>query len=311
VKYANPRNPIVSVTINNVSIGNTLVELGAAINIMTINIVELLQLSQFLFPTPKVLELVDRTTIKPVGVLDDILVTLASWEYPISFMIIHSKDPTKGHPIILGRPWLATNNAFIGCHGGDMFISNGISSQKLTLFPPTKLVTEELWWLKCPYHENDEEEYLFFVDEFHVLQEPTEDDILSQFLSVTENVEFPQTYFQYDQIFEEEFQERSESFLLFSPTMVFTIDEHPGSYTIPVELSPGKCLYINSKLILSQQEQLTNILKEQSGAFAWEYTDMRGMHPDTCIHHIYIQPEITPIRQPQRHMNPILKYFVK
>jgi hypothetical protein len=128
VKYANPGNPIVSVTINNVSIGNTLVDLGAAINIMTSNTVELLQLNQFLHPTPTVLELADITTIKPAGILDDILVTLASWEYPLDFMIIHSKDPTKGHPIILGRPWLATANAFIGCCGGDMFISNGISS---------------------------------------------------------------------------------------------------------------------------------------------------------------------------------------
>jgi hypothetical protein len=173
------------VTINNVSIGNNLVDLGAAINIMTNNIVELLQLNQFLRPTPTVLELADRTTIKPAGVLDDILVTLASWEYPVDFMIIHSKDPTKGHPIILGRPWLATTNAFIGCRGGDMFISNGISSQKLTLFPPARPVTEELCWLKCPYFENEDEEPLFSVDEIHALQEPTKDDILSQFLSVT------------------------------------------------------------------------------------------------------------------------------
>jgi hypothetical protein len=104
VKYANHGRPIVSFTINNVSIGNNLVDLGATINIMTINTVELLQLSQFLHPSPTVLELADRTTIKPPGVLNDILVTLASWEYPIDFMIIHSKDPTKGHPIILGRP---------------------------------------------------------------------------------------------------------------------------------------------------------------------------------------------------------------
>jgi hypothetical protein len=122
VKYANPGNPIVSVTINNVSIGNTLVYIGASINIMTINTVERLQLSQLLCPTPTVLELADRTTIKPVGVLDDILVTLASWEYLVDFMIIHSKDPMKGHPIILGRPWLAATNAFIVCCGGDMFI---------------------------------------------------------------------------------------------------------------------------------------------------------------------------------------------
>jgi hypothetical protein len=88
VKYANPGNPIVSVTINNVSIGNTLVNLCAAINIMTINTFELLQLSQFLHPTPTVLELADRTTIKPVGFFDDILVTLALWEYLVDLMII-------------------------------------------------------------------------------------------------------------------------------------------------------------------------------------------------------------------------------
>jgi hypothetical protein len=52
------------VTINDVSIGNTLVDLGVAINIMTNNIVEMLQLDQFLRPTPTVLELADRTTIK-------------------------------------------------------------------------------------------------------------------------------------------------------------------------------------------------------------------------------------------------------
>ena len=79
-----------------------------------------------------------------------------------------------------------------------MFISNGISSQKLTLFPPARPVTEELCWLKFPYFENEDEEPLFSVDEIHALQEPTEDDILNQFLSVTENVEFPQTYLQYD-----------------------------------------------------------------------------------------------------------------
>jgi hypothetical protein len=121
--------------------------------------------------------------------------------------------------------------------------------------------------LKCPYFENEDEESLFSVDEIHALQEPTEDDILSHFLSMTKNVEFPQTYLQYDQIFREDFQERSDLFSSFSPALVFTISEHSEPHTIPVELSPGRCLYINSELSLRQQEQLTKVLKEQSGAF--------------------------------------------
>jgi hypothetical protein len=73
------------------------------------------------------LELVDKTKVIPEGILDDIIVILASWEYLVEFRVIHSKDPTKGHPIILGRPWLATSNAFIGCREGEMTISNGLS----------------------------------------------------------------------------------------------------------------------------------------------------------------------------------------
>jgi hypothetical protein len=83
------------------------------------------------------------------------------------------------------------------------------------------------------------------------------------------------------------------------------------SYTMPYEISPGKFLHINSGLDTDQQKQLVDILKEQTGAFSWEYTDMKGIHPDTCIHHIYTQGEVTPVRQPQRRMNPTLKDIVK
>ena len=93
--------------------------------------------------------------------------------------------------------------------------------------------------------------------------------------------------------------------------MIFTIDEHSEPYAMPVGISLNKTLYINSGLSIDQQEKLIKVLKEKSRAFAWEYTDMKGIHPDTCVHHIYIDADIPPVRQPQRRMNPILKDFVK
>ena len=66
-------------------------------------------------------------------------------------MVVESKDPSKGHPIILGRPWLATANSFIGCRDGETTILNGLSTQRLILYPPTQLVTINLWWLDCPF----------------------------------------------------------------------------------------------------------------------------------------------------------------
>ena len=77
---------------------------------MTTAVLEVLQLGQFLRPTPSILKLEDCIMVKPTGVLDDNVVSVASCKYPVNFMVIKSKDPSKGHPIILGRPWLATAN---------------------------------------------------------------------------------------------------------------------------------------------------------------------------------------------------------
>ena len=52
------------------------------------------------------------------------------------------KSNLGGHPLILGRPWLATADAFISCRSGDMYISDGNSTKKFNLYPPTKAITE-------------------------------------------------------------------------------------------------------------------------------------------------------------------------
>ena len=53
-------------------------------------------------PTPTVLELADRSKIKAKGVLDDVIVSLDSWEYPIDFIMLQPKIFVGGHPLILG-----------------------------------------------------------------------------------------------------------------------------------------------------------------------------------------------------------------
>jgi hypothetical protein len=140
------------------------------------------------------LELADKTRVILEGILDDIMVTLASWEYPVYFLVIHSKDPTKGHPVILGRPWLATTNAFIGCREGEMTISSGLSIHKLTIYPPSQPIMENLWWLECPYENEDWEEPVLPSDHAWALQEHTTKNVLNQFIFAITCVDFPQSF---------------------------------------------------------------------------------------------------------------------
>ena len=65
------------------------------INMMPMSTLHVLQLNNMLRPTPTVLELANKSTVKPVGVLDDIIVTVASWEYPMEFFVLQDKDPIK------------------------------------------------------------------------------------------------------------------------------------------------------------------------------------------------------------------------
>jgi len=85
-----------------------------------------------------VLELTDRSTVKPVGKFEDITISVDSWHYPVDFLVLQTQSPTGGHPLILGRPWLATANAYIGCRSGHMIISNGQNTKNLVLYPPTE-----------------------------------------------------------------------------------------------------------------------------------------------------------------------------
>ena len=73
VEYDDPGNPTVTVQIGSTQIPNILVYLGTTINFMTIETVRKLGLTN-LRPTPTILELADRSTIKPEGILDDLII---------------------------------------------------------------------------------------------------------------------------------------------------------------------------------------------------------------------------------------------
>jgi len=103
-------------------------------------------MEQLKFPnllyTPTLLQLANRSVIKQDGVLGDILLSLDSWEYPIDFMILTPKWNLGGHPLILGRPWLAIADAFISCRSSDIYIFYGNSTKKFTLYPPARTIIE-------------------------------------------------------------------------------------------------------------------------------------------------------------------------
>jgi len=140
-KYVDRGNPIVTVFINKTPITNTLIKFCAAINVMTLETLNQMRLHNIL-PTPIVFELTDRSKHRPEGILEDVIVTLDSWEYLVDFYSIQPKTNLGGNPLILERPWLAILDAFIGCRSSNMTITHDNKTKQITLYPPTRLATE-------------------------------------------------------------------------------------------------------------------------------------------------------------------------
>jgi len=90
VKYGDPGHPTVTVQVGKTFVSRVLVDLGAAINIMTLETAQLLQLKNVIRETPTILELDDRSTIKPEGVIEDLIISVESWNYPADFVVLQT-----------------------------------------------------------------------------------------------------------------------------------------------------------------------------------------------------------------------------
>jgi hypothetical protein len=130
------------------------------------------------------LELADRSVVKPINTLQDIEILVDSWEYPADFLIINPRSRLDGHPLILGRPWLTTTYAYIRCHTGNMKISRGSATKNLILYPPAKLSPPIIHQQFPPprYVEKNLRSSLTLEESLR-LKNQLEDDVISSFIN--------------------------------------------------------------------------------------------------------------------------------
>ena len=47
-----------------------------------------------------------------------------------------------------------------------------------------------------------------------------------------------------------------------------------------IEIAPGKTLEINIYLFVDQEQQLMQVFSKHNATFAWDYIEIKGIHPD-------------------------------
>ena len=140
VKYKDPGCPTISVNIGGFSVEKALLDLGASVNLLPYSMYKQLGLEE-LKPTSITLSLADRSIKIPKGTIEDVLIQVDKFYYPVDFFVLDIEPDAVGAnhvPIILGRPFLATSNAIINYRNGVMQLTFGNMTLELNIFHLSK-----------------------------------------------------------------------------------------------------------------------------------------------------------------------------
>ncbi|KAK1668899.1 hypothetical protein QYE76_057058 [Lolium multiflorum] len=253
-----------------------------------------------------VIQLANRETISPIGIVRDVEVLCGKIKYPADFLVLGSAA-SDYCPIIFGRPFLNTCGAIIDCK----------KEKILTKFAGESYEFNFSKFTKTPYKADLPSNDFKMEQCASIVLVPN--NPLQQHLEDSES-----------EIFRKERDELEEIFLrqpiLKHDLPVEDLGTTPPPKEDPVfDLKPlpddlkyahidDKKIYpviISSKLTEFEEERLLQILKKHRGAIGYTLDDLKGISPSICQHAINMEDDAKPVVEPQRRLIPKMKEVVR
>ncbi|KAK8659610.1 hypothetical protein V6N13_029809 [Hibiscus sabdariffa] len=316
IKKKDPGSFIIPCSIGNNFMGNALCDLGSSVNLMPKAVFKKLGIG-IERPTTVILQLADRSHVRPEGKVEDVIVKVGKFVFPVDFLILDCEVDDKA-PIILGRPFLATGRILIDCEKGDFTMRVADQTMTINVFDTLQYMGDQG---DC-YHLREE----------HTTASEEESDMIccSKFIQIKdfENLkkgddgELEATTSDSHQV---------SSFTIrpgmrFEPLdfSEFTAPkpslEHAPSLELKslpphlkyVYLGSNETLHviISSKLLPDQECSLINLLSQYKKAIGWTMADLKGISPTICMHKIMLEECHSNSVEPQRRLNPAMKKVV-
>ncbi|XP_073153053.1 uncharacterized protein [Henckelia pumila] len=120
LKQKDPGSFSIPCVINDIQFHKALCDLGASINLMSYSAFKKLSLGE---PksTRMSLQLADRSIKYPRGIIEDMLVKVDKFIFPVDFVVLDMEEDLD-MPLILGRPFLATGKTLIDVQKGELML---------------------------------------------------------------------------------------------------------------------------------------------------------------------------------------------
>jgi hypothetical protein len=272
LKYKDLGCPTISCFIGEHKIERALLDLGASVNLLPYSVFQSLNVGE-LKPTSVTLLLADRSVKVPRGIVEDVLVQVDKFIYPVDFIVLDTQpvEACNSIPVILGRPFLATSNALINCRNGLMKLSFGNMTLEMNIFNICKQ----------PRDNTDLQEVDFIEKLVH-----------DQFETISNEIEFNESE-NLQMIY---FQEESKA-----SNWRPQIEELPSQSieSIPSSVQPPKPdlkplpFYLKYSF-LGENDTFPVMHKN---ALGWTIADIKGISPLICTHRIYLEENAKPLEK--------------
>ncbi|XP_027157814.1 uncharacterized protein LOC113759438 [Coffea eugenioides] len=308
--------------IGNQRIEKSMLDLGASINVMPLSIFKVLNLGP-LKETRVIIQLADRSNVYPEGLVEDVLVKVNEFIFPVDFYIVDMNDAysTDSAVILLGRPFMSTARTKIDVHEGTLSVEFDGEKVTFNIFDAMK-------------HPEDTESVNFVGMTNTIVQENFEQNFMGDKLDFV--LQQGKTNLEVDDMEEEEVKEaimslhslhplpgRFENSFLPLPTsnerILPSVQQAPNvelkelpQHLKYAYLGDNKTLpvIIANDLTALQEERLLRVLREFKPAIGWTLADIKGINPSICMHHILLESDVKPVREHQRKLNPAMKEVV-
>ncbi|XP_020224154.1 uncharacterized protein LOC109806184 [Cajanus cajan] len=117
-KSRDPGSFTLPVSIGNLSMSKALLDLGASINLIPLSMLKKIGEVQ-VRPTRMTLQLADRSIKLPHGIVEDMIVKVDKFMFPVDFIVMDMEEDVEV-PLILGRPFMKTARVIIDMDEGKL-----------------------------------------------------------------------------------------------------------------------------------------------------------------------------------------------
>ncbi|XP_057790883.1 uncharacterized protein LOC131007994 [Salvia miltiorrhiza] len=312
-KIKDPRSFTIPCDIGNDRFGKALCDLGASINLMPLSIFNKLEIGT-IKPTTIALQKADRSVSYPKGIVEDVLVKVNNFIFPVDFVVLDMVED-KDVPLILGRPFLATGRALIDVAKGELTLRVNDESFTFSIHKALKYKEEEEEMRVDECKMMQVIESCINMEEYHTYNNPMDTCLLNPLFSFVDNNEFNASnlFVETNEMnFVQEISQGEAYFLDLrngEPK-----DEGVEKKTPSLELKPlpehlkyaflgqdeAYPVIVSSYLSPHELDQLLNVLRKYRSAIGWSISDLKGISPSICMHRILMEDDFKPRRQGQR-----------